>query len=42
VDALRHQIDLAVLQPDLPEMEGEPESDDSRVPQAGFDDDGED
>lgn len=42
VDALRHQIDLAVLQPDMPEMEGEPEGDDSREPQTGFDDDGED
>ena len=42
VDVLRHQIDLAVLQPDLPEMEGEPEGDDSREPQGSFDDDGED
>jgi ribonuclease R len=42
VDALRHQIDLAVLQPDLPEMEGEVEGEEAREPQAGFDDDNED
>jgi ribonuclease R len=39
VDALRHQIDLAVLQPELPEIEAEHDDEAIQESRTGFDDD---